>query len=119
MSSVAEYLEEYDQKQVEEISIEYGRLMDWFEKEYPEATIRLDVDADRRVGAITYKLSVLTGKEMANNQGFFESKVVITADRFRDMYWMERFKKSLYEGYKREISQRINEHYWTEKEKNN
>lgn len=117
MDDTASLLDEFDIKQFEDISIEYGRLMDWFNSAYPEATIRLEVNHDKRVGVLTYKLTVMSGKEMADNQLHMVNEIKIDGTRFRDLYFMERLKKGLYEKLKDSITKSMNKHYWEEKGK--
>lgn len=119
MDNAQHMLEEFDIKQFEEISGLYGELFDWFDEQYPESSIRLDVDNDKRLGTLNYKLTVLTGKEMADNQRSFYNTIVMTKKNFLDPTWMAKFKSMLVPTYKKYISQEINKHYHVEKEKTN
>lgn len=118
MNELQNIFDQQDWKQIEDISIEYGRLMDWFNSVYPEGTIRLDVNSDQRHGVLKYKLTVITGKEATpHNQGLFTSEIVINKERFEDIFWMSNFKKNLVPKYQESITKSMNRHYLEEKEK--
>lgn len=118
MSDLQQIMDAHDIKTIEDISTEYGVLMDWFQKQWPEARIRLEVNSDQRDGTLNYKLSVLTGKEMSpGNQGYWESVIRINRSRFTDLSFMDAFKRSIVPNYKKSITERMNQHYHTEKEK--
>lgn len=115
-------LETHDEREISAIAEEYGKLFDWFNKEYPEGRIRLDINNDKTfnngAGALKYKLSVMTGKEATpDNQGYFESTVVITRERFTNPNWMSMFKQGIVRNYTRAIAKVYNDHYNQEKEK--
>jgi hypothetical protein len=112
-----ELIDSYDEELVKAISYEYGRLIDWFEEEFPEHTIRLDINADRRHGKVEYTLSILTGKSMVDNQLALKNSIVIDGYKFRDTFWMNKFINSINPNYKKAIVKSINEHYALEKQR--
>ena len=88
-------------KHIEDISEEYGKLIDWFEKDFPEGTIRLEVNADQRYGVLKYKLTVMSGKEATpRNQRLLTNTVEIDNKKISNIVWIEDFKKNLYEVFK-------------------
>lgn len=113
--SIEQFLDNYDERIINDIATEYGILMDWFEKEYPEGRIRLDVNNDKRTGVLKYKLSVLTGKEMADNQGYFENTITIDRQKFENTQWMDAYKSSIVSMYKKRISDAVNNHLTQER----
>lgn len=114
------WIEEFDKTTFKFISEQYGRLFDWFNKDYPEASIRLDVHSDRTKGLLEYKLVVMTGKEATpDNQGLFTNKVILNWNKFHDPVWMQKFVNSIYPIYKKQISVVMNKHYNQEKEISN
>lgn len=117
MTSTENPLEEFDIKQFEDISMEYGRLMDWFQEDFPEGVIRLEVNSDQRNKTLNYKLSVYSGREMSSNQMFFTNTMVITKELFENIRWMDEFKKGIFPKYKEEITREMNNHYMFEREK--
>lgn len=115
--SAQELVDAYDEELVNAISYHYGELMNWFNQEFPEHTIRLDVHADRRYGKVTYTLSVLTGKSMSDNQLALHNSIMIDGAKFRDGFWMAKFINSIEPNYKKAITKAINQHYNIEKQR--
>lgn len=109
---------EHDVRVIEEVAEKYGELMDWFNKDFPEGSIRLEVNSDQRNGTLNYKLSVYSGKEMADNVRFLQNTIHINKQRFEDIHWMDRFKKSILPMYKSQIVTEMNKHFRIEREKN-
>lgn len=110
-ADLQDMMDEYDTKVIEEISYEYGKLMDWFNAEYPESTIRLEVNSDQTKGVLNYTLSVLTGKEMNDDQLAMTNTIVVNRTRFEDYAWMRKFIASIVPMYQKAISKAINRHY--------
>lgn len=118
MDNLQEYMDAFDVKQIEDIAEQYGKLMDWFHTEYPEGTIRLEVNSDQRVGILTYKLTVMSGKELNNNQKLITNEIKIDGKRFTDMKFMDNLKKNLYKKLKLNITEMMNQQYATGEGKN-
>ena len=61
------------QKKFDNFMDQIKELTDWFEKQWPESDLRMKVNLDnKKVPELQVLCRVLTGKEMTDNQGFFE-----------------------------------------------
>ncbi len=111
----------YDEKHIrniEDIAEKYGKLMDWFQSEYPEGTIRLEVNSDQRDSTLNYTLTVMSGKESTpNNRLLRKNTITIDRKKFEDQSWMDSFKNSIVPLYKSQITRAFNYHFNQEKEK--
>jgi len=111
MQGINDLTFEFDVKRIEDVSIEYGRVMDWFEANWPESRIRLDVNSDQRVGVLTYRLSVLTGKEINDDQKYFDSVIRINRELWEHPTYMDKLKSNIYPQYTKSIKEAMNSHY--------
>lgn len=111
-----ELMDAHDINKIELVASQYGELFDWFNKEYPESTIRLDVNNNKVFGILEYKLTILTGKEMSGNQGHFVNTIRIDRKQFEDLSYMQKFANSVVPLYKKIIAKAINDHYRKERD---
>lgn len=97
-------------------------LEEWFNDTYPEATLRIEPNADKRHDspiAMTVRVSVMTGKEATpKNQGFFQNTLQLTKEQWVDTVFMSQLTHFLVEVYKEKIDTVMNKHYQMEKERN-
>jgi len=111
MDKLQEYIDQFDIKQIEDIAYEYGKLMDWFYKDYPEGTIRLEVNSDQTRGVLTYKLTVMSGKELNDNQKLITNEIELDMDKFTNIQFMDKFKLGINDTLKKNIIKMMNEQY--------
>jgi hypothetical protein len=111
MDSLEEYLDQHDIKQIEDITEEYDKLMVWFQKDYPEGTMRLDVNSDQRVGVLTYKLTIISGKELNDDQKLITNEVKLDMERFTNIPFMDKFKKGINTTLKKNIIKMMNDQF--------
>lgn len=105
-------------KHVDDLSEEYGKVMDWFSKDYPEGEIRLEVNSDQRIGALHYKLVVKTGREATpENQGLMTHTLSWTAKDFMNTKRVDTIKKQIFPGYKASITKAMNQFMQAERER--
>lgn len=116
-ADIQDLMDDHDIRQIEDLAFEYGRLMDWFNETYPTSTIKLEVNSDQRDGTLNYELSVMSGKDMSDDQMFVKNKIVIDRKKFMDISFMDSLKKSIYPQYRKTIERAMNE--WYAKSKKN
>lgn len=107
-------------KQVDDLSYEYGKLLDWFYESWPEGTCRLEVNSDQRIGTLNYKITVFTGKEATPlNQGMMTHTMTFTKWDMLNDQTMDKVKKELVPKYKEGIKRKMNEFTRLERERMN
>ena len=121
MNEIEEKFTATKQKQFDTVMEEIQRLQLWFRNEYPESTLRFDVNLkQKQKPELVIKCEVLTGKEMTpDNQGFFRNFLILTEEKWNDIFFMDRLLSGMYNAYKGQISKVMNEHYQIEKERVN
>ena len=121
MNEIEEQFAATKQKQFDTLMEEVQRVQLWFKGQYPESTLRFDVNLKRKEQPeLVIRCEVLTGKEMTpDNQGFFRNFLVITEEKWNDIFFMDKLLNGMYEQYKNQINRVMNEHYQIEKERVN
>lgn len=107
-----EVLDRHDQRRLEDITEEYNKVMEWLKRDWPETHHRLEVNWDRTKGLLTWKLTIISGKEATpNDQKLVTYTETIGMDEFTNEKFMSKFLSGLLENYKKTISEDLNEHY--------
>lgn len=117
MTEVSSYQMSYTTKWMDALKEEITLLQTWFRREYPESTLRVEMDLNKITMELSLKIRVLMGKEIADNQGFFESDIRIPEKKFWNEGFMSPFIKMFNEQLRKNISISVNNHYANEKNK--
>lgn len=106
------------ERSVNQLRSFYEELMEWFQKNYPEGRMRLDVNSDQRIGAMHYTLAVFTGKEATPfNQGLWKHKVSWLKEDFINKRKVDNFCYQWENLYRQVITTKMNTFYQAEKER--
>lgn len=117
MKNLEGLFEQVYQNQFNDFLFEIFRIQEWFKKEYPEGDLRVHMNANNSKPSelLTIETTILTGKEMSDNQGLYKNKMVIKKDFWDDPIVMSGITLNLFEYYKKIISDTVNKHYKKEK----
>lgn len=123
-NNIQEVFDSHDLKNIDDISVEYGRLFDWFEGEYVGGRINLEVNNDRTkgTGLLKFKLSV-TSPPFEGPKGkdthHFTNTITLDREKFTNPTWIDGFKSKVFPFYKESITNSMNTYYQKVKEGQN
>ena len=108
----------YVSKTMDGLMNEVSLLREWFKLEYPECTFTIHVDLNKITLELKLTMRVTTSKEVTDNQGFFENKLIIPEKQFFDDRVMSGFLRKFNEEFRKSISLSVNNHILNERLKN-
>lgn len=94
---------------------EVEHLRTWFKQDFPECELKIQVDLNKIYLDLSILIRVMTSKSVSDNQGFFETPIVITERQFMNDSFMTPFLKSFNEELRKNISRSINNHLANER----
>ena len=101
---------------LKELHDEIGHLKEWFNKDFPEATLRVFVDVDNIKRSFTLTTEVLSGREMAANLRALRNRVTFQERDIIKPGFIKAFISHMQHPYRVEISRALNAHFQQERE---
>lgn len=102
----------------ERLQYETKLLEEWFTRDYPESTLRVNADFNGVLFSLKIVVEVLMGEEVAQDRLFFKSAPINLMEKdLRNKGFMEAFFRYFNEGYRKQIQNAFNKHYAIQKEK--
>lgn len=97
---------------------ELGHLKEWFNRDFPEGTLRVFVDVDNIRRSFSITTEVLSGREMADNLRALKNKVTFEERDIIKPGFMKSFISAMQQPYRQEIARALNAHFQQERERN-
>ena len=108
----------YVSKTMDALVNETSLLREWFKAEYPECSLVIHMDLNKITLELKLTLRVTTSKDVTDNQGFFENKLIIPEKQFFNNRVMSEFLRRFNEEFRKNISLSVNNHILNERLKN-
>lgn len=118
VKDVEDHFSAVHEAHMETYSGELTKLAEWFRKDFPEATLRIESDWNRPLRSMVLMCTVITGKESTpKNQGLRRVVRRIPWDHWNDPVHFGIIMKNFQESLRGQIFRFANDHFNTERTK--